>query len=188
MKNLIYISALFITVIFTQFNINFVNALNQNKDLLSFSELQGEKLISSKKFILSVNKTCKGESKLCTIVKIKNNYYLQFSKLDDDEITISKLKNNVELKLKKIKNDNQFFIEIELLSYKNNEKVDSIICYEYKNDPNDSLATEKLYYLKDYELWTLDFTYDLESTTAENWKQYKVNQNSGKFELLKNTQ
>ena len=68
------------------------------------------------------------------------------------------------------------------------KKVDSIICYEYKNDPNDSLATEKLYYLKDYKLWTLDFTYDLESTTAENWKKYKINQNSGKFELLKNTQ
>lgn len=162
MKNLIYISPLFISVIFTQFNINSVNALNQNKDLLSFSELQGEKLVSNKKFILSVNKTCKGESELCTIVKIKNNYYLQFSKLDDNEITISKLKNN--------------------------EKVDSIICYEYKNDPNDSLATEKLYYLKDYKLWTLDFTYDLESTTAENWKKYKINQNSGKFELLKNTQ
>ena len=53
----------------------------------------------------------------------------------------------------------------------------------YYNDPNDSLAEEKLYYLEDYNLWTLDFTYDLRTQTAEDWVKYKINPKTGKFEL-----
>ena len=65
--------------------------------------------------------------------------------------------------------------------------MDSIICYEYINDPIDSLAVEKLYYLEDYNLWTLDFTYDLKSTTTDSWIKYKINPETGKFELANMT-
>ncbi|MWN91127.1 hypothetical protein GQ597_10475 [Gilliamella sp. Pra-s65] len=185
MKNLINILILLLITIFSDYNIKIVYAGNIDKDSLAYDNFRGEKLISSKEFMLSINKTCKKDvSERCAISKIKKDYYLQFNNLTNDEITISKLKNNIELKLKKEQTNNPFFIEIELISYKNNERVDSIICYEYINDPNDSLATEKLYYLNDYNLWMLYFTYDLESTTADNWNKYKINPQSGKFELI----
>jgi hypothetical protein len=186
MKKLVTIPILLLITIFVTYNIKTVYAVGGiDKNSLSYNNFYGEKLVSNKEFILSINKTCKEDaSGPCTISKIKKNYYLQFSSLNNHEIAISKLKNNIELKLKKGKTNNPYSMEIELISYKNNERVDSIVCYEYMNDPNNSLATEKLYYLNDYNLWTLFFTYDLESTTADNWSKYKINPQSGKFELV----
>ena len=182
MRNLIYIPIILLITIFAVSNNKIVSA--QDKVILINDSLHGEKLLSSKEFMLSINSTCHDNSDLCTVTKIKKNYYLQFNGLTNDEITISKLKNDIELKLKKEKNQNQFFLKIELISYKNKVKVDSVICYEYLNDPSNVLATEKLYYLNNYYLWTLDFTYDLESTTADSWNKYKINTQSGKFELV----
>ena len=183
MKNFIYIPILLLITVFTESNIKIVEAKTKNNEILITSSFTGEKLISSKQFVQSVNRTCKNGNEQCTISKIQKSYYQQFRDLNNDEITISKLKNNIELKLKKEETQNEFLITIELISYKNNKKVDSIICYEYKNDPNDSLAVEKLYYLEDYNLWTLYFIYDLESTTTGSWIKYKINPETGKFEL-----
>ena len=168
--------------VFTECNITTVKAQTKGNETLITNSFTGEKLISSKQFVQSVNRTCEDDD-TCTLSKIKKSYYQQFRDLNNDEITISKLKNNIELKLKKEETQNEFLLTIELISYKNNKKVDSIICYEYINDPIDSLAVEKLYYLKDYNLWTLDFTYDLESTTTGSWIKYKINPETGKFEL-----
>lgn len=183
MKNFIYIPILLLITVFTESNIKIVEAKTKNNEILITSSFTGEKLISSKQFVQSVNRTCKNGNEQCTISKIQKSYYQQFRDLNNDEITISKLKNNIELKLKKEETQNEFLITIELISYKNNKKVDSIICYEYKNDPNDSLAVEKLYYIEDYNLWTLYFIYDLESTTTGSWIKYKINPETGKFEL-----
>ena len=183
MKNFIYIPILLLITVFTESNIKIVEAKTKNNEILITSSFTGEKLISSKQFVQSVNRTCKNGNEQCTISKIQKSYYQQFRDLNNDEINISKLKNNIELKLKKEETQNEFLITIELISYKNNKKVDSIICYEYINDPIDSLAVEKLYYLEDYNLWTLDFTYDLESTTTGSWIKYKINPGTGKFEL-----
>ena len=183
MKNFIYIPILLLITVFTESNIKIVEAKTKNNEILITSSFTGEKLISSKQFVQSVNRTCKNGNEQCTISKIQKSYYQQFRDLNNDEITISKLKNNIELKLKKEETQNEFLITIELISYKNNKKVDSIICYEYKNNPNDSLAVEKLYYLEDYNLWTLYFIYDLESTTTGSWIKYKINPETGKFEL-----
>lgn len=169
---------------FAQCSTKILNEQAKDKTILINDSLYGEKLLSDKEFILSINSSCKDDSELCTVAQIKNNYYFQFKNLNNDETTISQLKDKIELKLKKTRTQNQFFMEVELISYKNDKKVDSIICYKYSNDPNDSLAIEKLYYLNGYYLWTLDFTYDVESTTAENWTKYKINPNSGKFELI----
>ena len=183
MKNFIYIPIILLIIVFTECNIKIVEANTKNNEILITSSFTGEKLISSKQFVQSVNRTCKNGNEQCTISKIQKSYYQQFRDLNNDEITISKLKNNIELKLKKEETQNEFLITIKLISYKNNKKVDSIICYEYYNDPNDSLAEEKLYYLEDYNLWTLDFTYDLRTKTAEDWVKYKINPKTGKFEL-----
>ena len=183
MKNFIYIPILLLITVFTESNIKIVEAKTKNNEILITSSFTGEKLISSKQFVQSVNRTCKNGNEQCTISKIQKSYYQQFRDLNNDEITISKLKNNIELKLKKEETQNEFLITIELISYKNNKKVDSLICYEYKNNPNDSLAVEKLYYLEDYNLWTLYFIYDLESTTTGSWIKYKINPETGKFEL-----
>ena len=183
MKNFIYIPILLLITVFTESNIKIVEAKTKNNEILITSSFTGEKLISSKQFVQSVNRTCKNGNEQCTISKIQKSYYQQFRDLNNDEINISKLKNNIELKLKKEETQNEFLITIELISYKNNKKVDSIICYEYKNDPNDSLAVEKLYYIEDYNLWTLYFIYDLESTTTGSWIKYKINPETGKFEL-----
>ena len=183
MKNFIYIPIILLIIVFTECNIKIVEANTKNNEILITSSFTGEKLISSKQFVQSVNRTCKNGNEQCTISKIQKSYYQQFRDLNNDEITISKLKNNIELKLKKEETQNEFLITIELISYKNNKKVDSIICYEYKNDPNDSLAVEKLYYIEDYNLWTLYFIYDLESTTTGSWIKYKINPETGKFEL-----
>ena len=183
MKNFIYIPILLLITVFTESNIKIVEAKTKNNEILITSSFTGEKLISSKQFVQSVNRTCKNGNEQCTISKIQKSYYQQFRDLNNDEITISKLKNNIELKLKKEETQNEFLITIKLISYKNNKKVDSIICYEYKNDPNDSLAVEKLYYIEDYNLWTLYFIYDLESTTTGSWIKYKINPETGKFEL-----
>ena len=179
MKQLIYL----IIICFIVFvNVNKAIANTIKNEILITNSFAGEKLISSKEFVQSVNRTCEDDD-TCTLSKIKKSYYQQFRDLNNDEITISKLKNNIELKLKKEETQNEFLITIELISYKNNKKVDSIICYEYKNDPNDSLAVEKLYYLEDYNLWTLYFIYDLESTTTGSWIKYKINPETGKFGL-----
>ena len=179
MKQLIYL----IIICFIVFvNVNKAIANTIKNEILITNSFAGEKLISSKEFVQSVNRTCEDDD-TCTLSKIKKSYYQQFRDLNNDEITISKLKNNIELKLKKEETQNEFLITIELISYKNNKKVDSIICYEYKNNPNDSLAVEKLYYLEDYNLWTLYFIYDLESTTTGSWIKYKINPETGKFGL-----
>ena len=183
MKNFIYIPIILLITVFTECNIKIVEANTKNNEILITSSFTGEKLISSKQFVQSVNRTCKNGNEQCTISKIQKSYYQQFRDLNNDEITISKLKSNIELKLKKEETQNEFLITIKLISYKNNKKVDSIICYEYYSDPNDSLAEEKLYYLEDYNLWTLDFTYDLRTKTAEDWVKYKINPKTGKFEL-----
>ena len=182
MKNFIYIPIILLITVFTECNITTVKAQTKGNETLITNSFTGEKLISSKEFVQSVNRTCEDDD-TCTLSKIKKSYYQQFRDLNNDEITISKLKNNIELKLKKEETQNEFLITIELISYKNNKKVDSIICYEYKNDPNDSLAVEKLYYIEDYNLWTLYFIYDLESTTTGSWIKYKINPETGKFEL-----
>ena len=180
MKQLIYL----IIICFIVFvNVNKAIANTIKNEILITNSFTGEKLISSKEFVQSVNRTCEDDD-TCTLSKIKKSYYQQFHDLNNDEITISKLKNNIELKLKKEETQNEFLITIELISYKNNKKVDSIICYEYKNNPNDSLAVEKLYYLEDYNLWTLYFIYDLESTTTGSWIKYKINPETGKFGLV----
>ena len=179
MKQLIYL----IIICFIVFvNVNKAIANTIKNEILITNSFTGEKLISSKEFVQSVNRTCEDDD-TCTLSKIKKSYYQQFRDLNNDEITISKLKNNIELKLKKEETQNEFLITIKLISYKNNKKVDSIICYEYKNNPNDSLAVEKLYYLEDYNLWTLYFIYDLESTTTGSWIKYKINPETGKFGL-----
>ena len=179
MKQLIYM----IIICFIVFvNVNKAIANTIKNEILITNSFAGEKLISSKEFVQSVNRTCEDDD-TCTLSKIKKSYYQQFRDLNNDEITISKLKNNIELKLKKEETQNEFLITIELISYKNNKKVDSLICYEYKNNPNDSLAVEKLYYLEDYNLWTLYFIYDLESTTTGSWIKYKINPETGKFGL-----
>ncbi|MBI0031793.1 hypothetical protein H3S75_11175 [Gilliamella sp. B14384G15] len=179
MKQLIYL----IIICFIVFvNVNKAIANTIKNEILITNSFAGEKLISSKEFVQSVNRTCEDDD-TCTLSKIKKSYYQQFRDLNNDEITISKLKNNIELKLKKEETQNEFLITIELISYKNNKKVDSLICYEYKNNPNDSLAVEKLYYLEDYNLWTLYFIYDLESTTTGSWIKYKINPETGKFGL-----
>lgn len=179
MKQLIYL----IIICFIVFvNVNKAIANTIKNEILITNSFAGEKLISSKEFVQSVNRTCEDDD-TCTLSKIKKSYYQQFRDLNNDEITISKLKNNIELKLKKEETQNEFLITIELISYKNNKKVDSLICYEYKNNPNDSLAIEKLYYLEDYNLWTLYFIYDLESTTTGSWIKYKINPETGKFGL-----
>ena len=180
MKQLIYL----IIICFIVFvNVNKAIANTIKNEILITNSFTGEKLISSKQFVQSVNRTCENDD-TCTLSKIKKSYYQQFRDLNNDEITISKLKNNIELKLKKEETQNEFLITIELISYKNNKKVDSLICYEYKNNPNDSLAIEKLYYLEDYNLWTLYFIYDLESTTTGSWIKYKINPETGKFGLV----
>ena len=180
MKQLIYL----IIICFIMFvNVNKAIADTIKNEIIITNSFTGEKLISSKQFVQSVNRTCKNGNEQCTISKIQKSYYQQFRDLNNDEITISKLKSNIELKLKKEETQNEFLITIKLISYKNNKKVDSIICYEYYSDPNDSLAEEKLYYLEDYNLWTLDFTYDLKTKTAEDWVKYKINPKTGKFEL-----
>ena len=182
MKNFIYIPIILLITVFAECNIKIVEAKAKGNEILITNSFTGEKLISSKQFVQSVNRTCEDDN-TCTLSKIQKSYYQQFRDLSNDEITISKLKNNIELKLKKEETQNEFLITINLISYKNNKKVDSIICYEYKNDPNDSLAVEKLYYLENYNLWTLYFIYDLRTKTAEDWAKYKINPETGKFEL-----
>lgn len=189
MKNFMYI-LIILLMILSACSTQTAKAQTSNKQNLINNSFNGEKLLSNKEFVLSVNRTCDNtESKLCTVGKIKKDYFSKFSNLNNDEIIISKLKDNIVLKLKKEKrkkNQNEFSMVIKLISYKNNKKVDSIICYESKNDPNYSTASEKLYYLKDYYLWTLIFIYDLESTTAFDWNKYKINLRTGKFELIDN--
>ena len=180
MKNFMYI-LIILLMILSACSTQTAKAQTSNKQNLINNSFNGEKLLSNKEFVLSVNRTCDNtESKLCTVGKIKKNYFSKFSNLNNDEIIISKLKE------KRKKNQNEFSMVIKLISYKNNKKVDSIICYESKNDPNYSTASEKLYYLKDYYLWTLIFIYDLESTTAFDWNKYKINPRTGKFELIDN--
>ena len=184
MKNFIYIPIILLITVFAECNIKIVEAKTKGNETIITNSFTGEKLISRKQFVQSVNRTCKKDNNQCTLSKIQKSYYQQFRDLSNDEITISKLKNNIELKLKKEETQNEFLITINLISYKNNKKVDSIICYEYKNDPNDSLAVEKLYYLENYNLWTLYFIYDLRTKTAEDWAKYKINPETGKFELV----
>ncbi len=185
MKNLIYISFI---IVFTTFSCcNNKVGSNQSNDKGNFTNdsLNGEKLLSNKEFILSINKTCGVNSDSCVIDKITKNYYNQFNNLKEGEITISQMENGIELKLNKRKtNQDKYSIKIIFVSYKNNKKVDSLVCYESNNNPNNFVATERLYYLNNNYLWTSDFIYDETIITAENWKKYKINHQTGKFKLI----
>lgn len=69
MRNLIYIPIILLITIFAVSNNKIVSA--QDKVILINDSLHGEKLLSSKEFMLSINNTCHDNSDLCTVTKIK---------------------------------------------------------------------------------------------------------------------
>ena len=70
MKNFIYIPIILLITLFAECNIKIVEAKTKGNETLISNSFTGEKLISNKEFVQSVNRTCEDDD-TCTLSKIK---------------------------------------------------------------------------------------------------------------------
>jgi hypothetical protein len=183
----------FITILFVtscSLNKKVTNTNTTNNELLN-SYWSGEILISQESFISNIDKTC-GLQALnkdsCILQKIKTSYVNKFDTFSIKDISIYKNK-TIDLKLSKkmvpTSTENQQ-IKIALTTFLNGKFADSLICYSYLNNANNSIATEQLYYINDaLHIWLLGITYEETSTMTDWVKQYQIELSSGKFILIK---
>ncbi len=151
----------------------------------------GEILISQESFIKNIDPTC-GFNSLnkdsCILQKIKTDYINKFDTLHSQEISIYKNK-TIELRLLKKQvpttTENQQ-IKIGLSAFINGKIIDSLICYSYLNNANNSMATEQLYYINNsLEIWLLSITNEETSNVVDWLKQYRIEPSKGKFIQVK---
>ena len=75
MKNFIYIPIILLITLFAECNIKIVEAKTKGNETLISNSFTGEKLISNKEFVQSVNRTCEEDDNedddKCTVSKIK---------------------------------------------------------------------------------------------------------------------
>ena len=75
MKNFIYIPIILLITVFAGCNIKIVDAKTKGNQTLISNSFTGEKLISNKEFVQSINRTCEDDDNedddKCTVLKIK---------------------------------------------------------------------------------------------------------------------
>lgn len=165
-------------------NIQEINKNNRDDKPL-IDSLQGEKLLMDKGFISSINNTCGDNSDSCVVrKKITKSYYEQFKYLNIKEISLLK-NNNIEIKLYKEDKEQDFLLQVMLVTFIDNKKTDSIVCYEFNDNPDNFVVCQRLYYINNqYQLWTLDLTYDETIVTMDEWERYKIDSITGKIKLI----
>ncbi|MWP50355.1 MULTISPECIES: hypothetical protein [unclassified Gilliamella] len=177
-------------------------ALIQSTNIAVLDSLYvGDKNISNKEFINRINESCllthpyfdrtekqmDIDAKNCILSKISYDYYATFH----DSFFKKKIySSNIELILEKKEWDSfhdaaDLSTQINLITIKNHKRTDSLNVYLEKIYSEALTAKIRYFYLdRKLNLWLLTFIEDEKGNHLESWKKYKINSQTGKFELV----
>lgn len=149
--------------------------------------LYGDSLISQLDFINQIQNNNDVKSQRAVLSKIKFDYD-RFTTWDSNTIEEKKI-GFITLKFDKEKKQNPdaaIYIHINLSIYKNNKKVDELIVYKQENYSEALVAINQYFYIdSNLNLWTLGINEDEDGIKVKFWNQYKIDEESGKINLVK---
>jgi hypothetical protein len=175
----------------------------QNNSKITFENLyMGTPAISKKEMIDSINENCRyiepyveqsrEWQQKCPASKIGKVYFNELKKIRQ---TKGKL-HEFTLLVKKYEQTEKYLdnfvgteqeiriLKLMLFTLKDEKKIDSLNIYIHKNSIWGDV--DKLYYLNENNIWTLDLDTDIETgILADNWHLFSINLTTGRFEQIK---
>ena len=146
----------------------------------------GDPLVADSQFIMRINETCIGYRGKCVFDDLNTNYNSFFESLKPD--TYLPLLDQFDLGLRLIKRNQKMdtlagiiaYFEVYLVSFINEKEVDSVICYQYSNWPDNGMANEVLYYLdSSLQLHRVFLSYEVNSVILDEWDTIRIDPKTG---------
>lgn len=147
---------------------------------------QGDPLVADSQFVLRINETCNDSNDTCVFDQLSANYNSFFKSLKVD--TYLPLLDQFDIDLKLVKRNQKIdktpgivaYFEVYIVSFINQKEVDSVMCYQYSNWPDNGMANEVLYHLDNSLLLHRIFlSYEVSSVTLDDWDHIRIDPKTG---------
>ena len=147
----------------------------------------GDSLIAQDSFLSEFNEAADIKAKRAVLSNIKYDFD-KYVSWKENENEIKKI-DGLSLKLQNDnsgKNEADIYSHIKLYVEKENKLLDTLTLYKQENFAEALVAINQYFYIdKKLNIWTLSIVEEEGSISINSWKQFKIDKNSGKINLIK---